>query len=499
MGRREGTVVNDDARTDPANLELSAATMQAMGEAVVTRAVAHLAALPHAPACGDFTDIEALCRSLRESAPEHGTALQALLDPLFDEWIPRSFGTPAPGYLAYIPGGGVYPAALADFIADTTNRYTGIWQAAPALVQLEANALDWLRDWMQFPATTRGLFTTGGSMAIFNAIACAREKLLGDDIRPGTLYVSSQAHHCITKAARLAGIAHDRVRLIGVDADFRLRVDELERAIAADRAAGLNPFMVFSTAGTTNTGAVDPLDAVADLAAREKMWHHVDGAYGGFFHMVPALRPLLGGLPRADSLTLDPHKGLFMPYGTGALLVRDGEALRALHSSTAGYLPDNQNEFYDPAQYGPELSRGFPGLRIWLTLKFFGATRYRAALAEKRELAVWAAGQVARIPGIVMDAMPQLSLFAFHLESPALRSLQAQNAATRALMERVTRRGQIMVTGATVGERFLGRVCVLSFRTRRAEMETCVRQLAETAAALLTEAADSNTSGPSAA
>ncbi|MEO8985310.1 MAG: aminotransferase class V-fold PLP-dependent enzyme [Rhodanobacter sp.] len=481
-------MAHDDARDDLANLELSPTEMQAMGEAVVRRAVAHLAALPDMPSCGDYTDIEALCRSMRESAPEHGAALQALLDPLFDEWIPRSFGTPTPGYLAYIPGGGIYPAALADFIADTANRYTGIWQAAPALVQLEANALDWLREWMQFPSSARGLFTTGGSMAIFNAIACAREKLLGDDIRAGTLYVSSQSHHCIAKAAKLAGIAHDRVRVIDVDADFRLRVDELARAVAADRSAGRKPFMVFSTAGTTNTGAVDPLNAVADLAAREGMWHHVDGAYGGFFHMVPALRPLLSGLTRADSLTLDPHKGLFMPYGTGALLVRDGEALRALHSSTAGYLPDNQNEFYDPAQYGPDLSRGFPGLRIWLTLKFFGTARYRAALAEKRELAVWAAEEVARIPGIVMDAMPQLSLFAFHLQSPELATQQAQNAATRALMQRVTARGQVMLTGANVGERFLGRVCVLSFRTRRSEMETCVRQLAEVAAELIAEA-----------
>ncbi|MEO7064527.1 MAG: aminotransferase class V-fold PLP-dependent enzyme, partial [Dokdonella sp.] len=278
--------MNKNANDDPASLELSPPAMQAMGEAVLARTVAHLAALHETPSCGDFTDIEALCRSMREDVPEHGTALEALLDPLFDEWIPRSFGTPAPGYLAYIPGGGIYPAALADFIANTANRYTGIWQAAPALVQLEANALDWLRDWMQFPPTTRGLFTTGGSMAMFNAIACAREKLLGNDIRPGTLYVSSQAHHCIEKAARLAGIAHDRVRVIGVDADFRLRVDELERAIAADRAAGLKPFMAFSNAGTTNTGAVDPINAVADVAAREQMWHHVDGAYGGFFHMV---------------------------------------------------------------------------------------------------------------------------------------------------------------------------------------------------------------------
>ena len=477
--------MNGSAKDDPANLELSPLEMQSMGEAVLARAVGHLAALQQAPSCGDFTDIEALCRSMREKVPEQGASLQSLLDPLFDEWIPRSFGTPAPGYLAYIPGGGIYPAALADFIADTTNRYTGIWQAAPALVQLEANALDWLRAWMQFPPTARGLFTTGGSMAMFNAIACAREKLLGNDIRAGVLYVSSQSHHCIAKAAKLAGIAYDRVRVIDVDGDFRLRLGELAGAIAADRAAGLKPFMVFSNAGTTNTGAVDPIATVADLAAREGLWHHVDGAYGGFFHMVPELRSLLSGLPRADSLTLDPHKGLFMPYGTGALLVRDGEALRALHSSTAGYLPDNQNEFYDPAQYGPDLSRGFPGLRIWLTVKFFGAARYRAALAEKRELAIWTAEQVARIPGMVMDAMPQLSLFAFHLEGPGLRTLVAQNEATRTLMERVTARGQIMVTGATVGERFLGRVCVLSFRTRQAEMETCVQQLAEESAALI--------------
>ncbi|MEO7050540.1 MAG: aminotransferase class V-fold PLP-dependent enzyme [Rhodanobacter sp.] len=479
--------MSSSAKDDPANLELTRDQMQSMGESVLARALAHLAGLVEAPVCGDFTDIETLCRSMRENAPEQGSSLKSLLDPLFDEWIPRSFGTPAPGYLAYIPGGGIYPAALADFIADTTNRYTGIWQASPALVQLEANALDWLRDWMQFPPTARGLFTTGGSMAIFNAIACAREKLLGNDIRAGVLYVSSQSHHCIAKAAKLAGIAHDRVRVIDVDADFRMCVDELERTIDMDRAAGRKPFMVFSNAGTTNTGAVDPIEAVADLAAREGLWHHVDGAYGGFFHMVPELRALLSGLPRADSLTLDPHKGLFMPYGTGALLVRDGEALRALHSSTAGYLPDNQNEFYDPAQYGPDLSRGFPGLRIWLTLKVFGAARYRAALAEKRELAVWAAEQVAHIPGIVMVAMPQLSLFAFHLQGPSLTTLAAENHATRALMERVTRRGQIMLTGATVGERFLGRVCVLSFRTRRTEMETCVRQLAEESSALLAD------------
>ena len=472
--------------TDLADLDLPPETMRAMGIAVVDRAVAHLAAVPTMPSCGDV-DAEALCRALREPPPERGTALVPLLDQLFEECVPRSFTTIGAGYLAYIPGGGIYPAALADFIADTTNRFTGIWQAAPALVQLEANVLDWLREWMGFPAGAAGLFTTGGSMAMFNAIAAARERLLGDDIRAGTLYVSSQAHHCIVKAAKLAGIRHDRIRSVPVDGAYRMRVDALAEAVAADRAAGLRPFMVFSTAGTTNTGAVDPIDAVADLAAREGLWHHVDGAYGGCFHLVPDLRPLLAGLSRADSLTLDPHKGLFLPYGTGALLVRDGEALRALHSSTAGYLPPNQSDFYDPAQYGPELSRGFPGLRLWLTLKFFGAEKYRAALAEKRALAVWAADEVARIPGVVMDAPPQLSLFAFHLEGPGLDTRAAQDAATTALLERVTARGAVMLTGCTAEGRVLARVCVLSFRTRRAQMETAVAHLREEAAAILAE------------
>ncbi len=477
---------------DRANLEFPPDEMRAMGEAVIDRIVTHVASLPDQPSRGDVDAADA-CRAMREAVPEEGTPLEALLRPLFEEWIPRSFTTTGPGYLAYIPGGGVYPAALADLIAGATNRYTGIWQAAPALVQLEANVLEWLRDWMQFPATARGLFTTGGSMAMFNAIACAREQRLGTAIRDGTMYVSSQAHHSIVKAAKLAGIAHDRVRTIAVDADYRMRLDLLDAAIEAARAAGLTPFLVFSSAGTTNTGAVDDLEGVADLTARQALWHHVDGAYGAFFHAVPSLRPLLRGLPRADSLTLDPHKGMFLPYGTGALLVRDGEALRALHSSTAGYLPPNQSEFYDPAQYGPELSRGFPGLRVWLAVKLYGAARYRAAIAEKRALAVWMHGEVARIPGIVIDAPPQLSLFAFHLEGPGLTTREAQDRATKALMERVTARGKVMVTGAQAEDRYLGRVCVLSFRTRQAQAEVAVRHLREETAAILADAARGRT------
>lgn len=468
------------------DLEFSPDQMRVMGRAVVDRSVSHLASIADAPSCGD-TNAATLCRSLREHPPEDATALEPLLALLFDELIPRSFNTPGPGYLAYIPGGGVYPAALADFIADTTNRYTGVWPASPALVQLEANALDWLREWMHFPNGAAGLFTPGGSMATFNAILCARERHLGASIREGTLYTSDQAHHSIVKAAKLAGIQPDRVRIIPTDADFRMNIGALTDAIADDRRLGLHPFMVASSAGTTNTGAVDPLGRIADICRDEDLWHHIDGAYGAFFHLCPTLQPLLEGLPRGDSLTLDPHKGMFLPYGTGALLVRDGSALREVHSATAGYLPENQGEFYDPAQYGPELSRGFPGLRVWMAVKMFGAARYRDAIAEKRTLALWAAERVAQIPGIVMDAWPQLSLFAFHLEGPGLATQDARNDATRRLMERVTRRGRVMLTGCTIDGRHLARVCVLSFRTHQDRMVACVEDIAAEAAAILAE------------
>lgn len=459
--------------------------MHAMGDAVLRRVIAHLATIGEQPIRGDV-DAAELCRALREPAPEQGTTLDPLLEALFDEWIPRSYNTASPGYLAFIPSGGIFPAALADLISNGVNRYTGVWRAAPALVQLESNALDWLRDWMQFPASTRGVFTTGGSTANLAAIVCARERRLGADIRPGIMYASDQVHHSVVKSARVAGVMPDRVRSIPVDEAFRMRIDALEDAIRRDRAAGLIPFLVVSSAGTTNTGAVDPLCDIAAVCKARDLWHHVDGAYGAFFHMCPELRPLLAGLPQADSLTLDPHKGLFLPYGTGALLVADGEVLKAAYSVTASYMPANQEDadLYDPHQFGPDLSRGFPGLRVWLSLKLYGAARYRAVIAEKRALALVASERIAAMPHMVIAAQPQLSLLAFHLAWPG-STVAEQNTATRELLERVTRRGRVMLTGCEAGARFLGRICVLSFRTHAEHIDACVQHLAEEALTLI--------------
>jgi len=470
-----------------ASLEFSVEEMTSLAEAVVSKSVEHLAAVGTQPSCGDV-NAEALCRSLREPAPDRGVPLDGLLDTLFNDWIPRSYTTNGPGYLAYIPGGGLFPAALADFIADVTNRYTGVWIASPVLVQLEANALDWLRDWMGFPATTRGLFTTGGSSATFNAILCARERHLAAEIRRGVLYTSDQAHHSVLKAAKLAGIMPDRVRAVPSDGGFRLRMDRLSDLVAADRRAGLTPFAVVSTAGTTNTGAIDPLDAVADLCAREGLWHHCDGAYGAFFHMCPELQPSLSGLSRADSLTLDPHKGMFLPYGTGALLVRDGAALRAAHEATADYLPPmpHPEDFYDPSQHGPDLTRGFPGLRVWLSVKLCGTAAFREALSEKRALAVDACRRVAALPHVAIDAPPDLSLFAFHLTWPGA-SRAEEDAATRRLMDLTTARGRVMLSGCATHGRYLGRVCVLSFRTHAAQIEHLVEDMAAVIPTLVPE------------
>ncbi len=456
-----------------------------MGADVLRRVVEHLSGLDNAPASGNV-DVADLCRRLAEPPPDTGTPLDQLLDPLFNEWVGHSFTTTGPGYMAYVPGGGLYPSGLAEFIAATTNRFTGVWQAAPALVQLEANVLSWLAEWMGYPTSARGLLTSGGSMANFSAIVTAREHHLGERLRDGVLYTSTHAHHCVAKSARLAGILGDRVRVIGVDEHCRMDVSELADAIADDFDEGLRPFMVVSSAGTTNTGAVDPLEAIGDLCEARGLWHHVDGAYGACFHMVPELRPLLAGLPRTDSVALDPHKGMFLPYGTGALIVRDGELLRAAHAGHADYLPDLNAEFYDPSQYTPELSRPYRGLGLWLPLKLYGAAKFRAALAEKRELALFAAEALSRVSGIVLDAPPQLSLLAFHLTWPGASTME-ENEATDALLARVLQRQRVMLTGCQVDGRHLARICVLSFRTRRRHVQNAVDDVAAAAAALRAE------------
>jgi len=455
--------------------------MRGLVDLAMDRIAAHVASLPAQPSA-DTEGAIALARSLKEPLPERGAPIESLLDLLFDVAIPKSFNTAGPGYLAYIPGGGLLHSAVADLIANATNRYVGVFAAAPALVQLETNVVRWFCQLVGYPPSAGGVLTSGGSLSILSALITARRERLPEDFLKGTLYVSEETHHSIQKAAMLAGFPVANVREIPSDARFRIRLDLLEQRVDEDARAGFQPFLVVGNAGTTNTGAVDDLAALADIAERRRLWMHVDGAYGGFFAMTERGRKTLAGIERADSIALDPHKSLFLPYGTGSLVVKDPAGLRRAHSLHADYLPTMQDDpdLVDFCEISPELSRDFRGLRVWLPMKLLGAGPFREALDEKLDLALFAADELRKIDGVELVAPPQLSLLAFRLTKPGL-SGDELNALNRDFLNRVNGRKRVYITGTVHRGRFLPRICVLSFRTHRDRMEMALEDIRQAA------------------
>jgi len=459
------------------DLELSAESMRTMVNQTMERIVEHIESLPQQPSF----DIEGgadLARSIKEALPVEGMDFESILDLLFDSLVPKSFNTAAPGYLAYIPGGGLFHSAVADLIADATNRYVGVWTAAPALAQIEANVIDWFAEMLGYPQSSRGILTTGGSLANFTAIVTARRTLLAEDFLSGTIYASDQIHHSVIKAAILAGFPERNVRMIESDHEYRIRMDSLERAIAADRRDGYSPFLLVGSAGTTNTGAVDPLLQLAGFARDEELWFHVDAAYGGFFVLTERGKAIMQGIDQADSITLDPHKALFLPYGTGSLLVRDGSALRRAHSIHADYMPPMQDdsELVDFCQYSPELSRDFRGLRVWLPLKLHGIGPFRDNLEEKLDLTQWASAELRKIPEMEIVAEAQLSVVAFRLNRPGL-DREELNHLNHRLLEGINNRKRVFLTGTILSGDYVIRICVLSFRTHLERMKICLEDI----------------------
>ena len=459
-------------------LEPSSEELRRVIDRAAERLTEHVASLPEQPASYDGGG-EELARSLAEATPpERGAPLPELLDLLFDRALSKTYNTAGPGYLAYIPGGGVVYSAVAELLANGINRYSGVWVAAPGLVQLELNVVRWFCRMVGYPEGSLGFLTSGGSLANFTGIVTARCERLGEEFLDGTMYAGDQIHHSVAKAARMAGVPARNVVTIESDAGFRIRPDRLEEAIRRDRDAGKRPFLIVASAGTTNTGAVDDLTALADLAAREGLWLHVDAAYGGFFALTERGRRVLAGLERADSVTLDPHKGLFLPYGSGCLLVRDGDTLRRTHSIDADYMPTLQDEadLVDICQISPELSRDFRGLRVWLPLKLLGLEPFRQALDEKADLAEWATAELRKIDDMEIVAPPQLSTVAFRLR-PVGWGAEETNRLNRELMARVNERRRVFLTATTLDGLFTLRICVLNFRTHQDRMEACMEDL----------------------
>ncbi|MFN0057005.1 MAG: pyridoxal phosphate-dependent decarboxylase family protein [Planctomycetota bacterium] len=452
------------SRETPLPLDLGADQFTALLDELTPRLAHFIASLASQPAYG--TAPTSLDSWRHEPPPMHGTGFREICDRLLRDVVPHSFNTAAPGYLAYVPGGGLLAAGLADLIACVVNRYVGVYAAAPAAVELEMQALRWLAELLGLPATTGGVTTTGGSMSAWLAAVAARERCVPNAIERATAYVSGEAHHSVERALRLAGVKSAHVRRVSVDASCRLRVDVLEQLVSEDRARGLAPFFVCGTAGTVNSGAIDPLPELAAFARREQLWFHVDGAYGGVFAMLPELRARLQGFELGDSIVVDPHKGLFLPYGTGVLFVRNLDDLQRAFASHAAYLPprpedDRQINYCD---HTPELSRDWRGLRIWLPLALHGAEAFRAALREKCSLARELCDFVAREPGVEIVAPPELSLFAFRRRFVGLARAD-ENARNRDLLARINASQRVMLTGTEIGSVFYLRACVLHLRT----------------------------------
>ena len=461
-------------------LEPGREELEALTRAVAAFVVEQVATLAEQPSF-DLDGAEAVRASFREPAPEEGRSLESILERLRPA-ITKSYNTAGPGYLAYIPGGGVYAAALAAFVAAATNRYVGVSQPAPALAQIEETAGRWLCDVMGLPAGARGLLSSGGSMSNFGAIVAARHEKLGEDLSGGVLYFSEETHYCVAKAARLAGLPRQAARALPVDGRRRLRMDALEDAVRRDAAAGRRPFLVVANAGTTNTGAIDPLPEVLALARAHGLWAHVDAAYGGFFRLADGGEELLRGIEGFDSITLDPHKGLFLPYGMGALLVRDGGALARAHRESAHYVQDvAEDGSLGFADFSPELSRDFRGLRLWLPVQLHGLAAFREQLTEKLALARWAHDEIARDERFEIVDPPQLSVVAFRLRAPEgdAERLSAE------LMRRVNERRRVFLSSTRLDGRHALRLCVLSFRTHADRVRDAVLALREEARSLV--------------
>ena len=367
------------------NLELDRETMQRLGHRIADVVAEHIATLRDQPAQQSLDRAETK-RLIAGPSLDRGTDFEELLGFLRERVFPYHAREPHPHFMGYIPSSPTFPAILGDWLASGYNFFAGVWTVASGPNEIELVVLDWFRQWLGMPAGTSGLLTSGGSAATLTAVVAARhaKDVNGDNLPRLVMYTSDQGHSSLQRAAWIAGIPRTNVRAIDTDDDFRMKVNALREAVAADRAAGLIPFMVGASAGTTNTGAVDPLGEIADLCAKESLWMHVDAAYGGFAALTGPGAAQLAGIERADSVTLDPHKWLFVPFECGCLLARDPRTLEEAFSVHPEYLTDVRARDFDVnfADYGEQLTRSSHALKVWLSVRYFGLDAIREALAR---------------------------------------------------------------------------------------------------------------------
>ena len=409
---------------------------------------------------------------------EEGRPIDELLKAYAENIDQPSLNAAAAGHLGYVSGGGLYTTALGDYLAAATNQFSGIFYACPGAVRMENYLLRWMCQLVGYPATALGNITSGGSIANLSAITTARDSrgIRARDIENCVIYLTKQVHHCVQKAFRIAGMQEAVFRYIPMDDRFKMKTAILEEQITKDQLAGLQPFIVIGSAGTTNTGTLDPLQEIGRIAQQYDLWFHVDAAYGGFFMLSPELKPKFAGIEQADSIAIDPHKGMFLSYGIGALLMRDVQALYNTNRYAADYMQDAQpvEEEPSPADLSPELSRHFRGLRMWMSLQLLGIAPFRAALEEKRLLCLYFHEEIQKL-GFEVGPYPDLSITIFRYVPKAGDA----NAFNDAIVEAFKKDGRLFLSSTTLGGAYWIRFSVLSFRSHLVQVELALEILSD--------------------
>ena len=445
------------ARTAP--LEPDSARRRKLGSEALDHALAFLDQVDDAPSLRPAA--EALATRLDPEFTDSGRDPATVFD-YIGECIERpGIATTSPRFMGYIPGGGLFHSALGDMLAAASNKYSGFAPAAPGAVRIENACTAWLASIIGFPGEAAGTLTSGGSMANLTAVVAAREAR--DPEGGGAVYLTRFAHHSVDKALHIAGRGRAPRRTIATDSSFRMSGESLEAALAEDRRNGVRPWLVVASAGTVDTGSVDPIAEIAEVCRRYDAWLHVDGAYGGLFALCEEGRARLRGIEQADSVALDPHKTLFLPYGTGAVVVRDGKLLLDAFSASADYIrPFVETDVgLSPADLSPELTRHFRALRLWLPLQIAGVSAFRPAQTEKLKLSRYFHARLSAIDGFDPGPSPELSVVAFRY-LPKSGDVDEFN---QRLIERIQQEGRVMLSGTRIDGRFYLRCAILCFRT----------------------------------
>jgi len=425
---------------------------------------------------------------LDATLPTKGTDFDGLLRVFREDIIPFSRQNAHPRMFGYVQSPGTPIAAFADLLASTLNANLTVWRSAPAPVEVERLTIDWIRQILGFNAGAGGLFVSGGSMANLAALAAARQT---KDCSSGRLriYASSETHFSIVKAAALLGIGRENVCHIAVDERFRIRADDLVVKITADLEAGCVPLCVVANAGTVNTGAVDPLAEIREIANRFQLWMHVDGSYGALAILAKSARELFAGIERADSVALDPHKWLYLPVDVGCVIYRDPEIVHAAFAHEAEYtriIGQEADEAFAFWDYGPELSRRFRALKVWMLLKGVGVDALSEAIENNLACARHLESMVRASDDFEMAAPVELSIFCFRHMPAQLRneSPKTIDAFNERLLVALQRDGSSYLSNATLGGRFALRGCVLNYRTTLHDIEILLDDLRRVAKSL---------------